>query len=1581
MKNFTAAILFILLTFVSVKGQVVINEVSSTNTGVFTDDFNNYSDWIELYNGGSVNVPLNNYALSDNGSTLRKWIFPNVTIPAGGYIIVVPSDSSLTNVVNHWETAVKANDAWKYYSASAIADTNWRNLSFNDASWSTGIGGFGYGDGDDGTTISNTRSVLLRKIFSVQDTSKIINAIFNIDFDDGYVAYLNGVEIARKNMGNPGNRPLNNVYASASHEAVMYSGEMPDSVFISKSTLAAILKNGNNVLAVEVHDRSLSTDLTSNAWLSFGISDYLYTWNPVPTWFRGAVKGYLHTNFELDRAGQTLYLSDPSSVIIDQKLIPAMELNASYGRSPDGGSTYCSFSPGTPGLSNNSSTCYNGVSSSPVISVSAGFYTSAQSVSISTTQIGGVIRYTTDGSEPTSGSAQYSGPLTININTMLRARVFSNGTLLPSAVVSNSYFINETAHLPVYSITMNPADLYDYNTGIYVMGPNASTTSPYFGANFWQEWNRTANVEYFNKQKVRDFTFQTEISINGGYSRSKPQKSFELNMDDKYGMEEIVYNLIPDKSYITKWDDWILRNAGSDWLKVHYRDVLFEHAMKNTFLSYLAAEPCVVYMNGSYFGVYWQTENDDQHFVKNNFGYKKAQIDLLKEAGHLEIRQGSDTGFIALYNYATTADPTTTQFYNTMDGKVDLKNYADYFAVETYMNNSDWIGPWTNNIKLWRPRLPQLGKWKYILYDLDQCLGLNSNYSDNALHRTRFPDVANYQSPIFNAMCNNPTFKTYFINRYADLINTAFLPSVMNSYAYTLRDSISADMPNTLAKYGGSVSTWNSNISNMVNYINRRPQYARNSIQSEFGLTSQVTLTLNASPAGAGHIIINTITPTTLPWTGVYFNGNPVTITAVPAPGYTFDHWRSNVVINSNNPNRSVNINFTSNDVITAYFTGSPASAQLTFSEINYKSKSNKDAGDWVEVHNYGTAAVDMTGWYFRDGDDSHKTIFPDAFVLQPGDYVVIYEDSVKFHNINPTVNNIIGPTGYGFDNAGENLRLYSWNSTEILNCRYSNTAPWPTGANGNGYTLEQVSPTGNLNDGTNWFAGCLSGSAGREFIQCCPVIATITASGTTTICNGDSLLLTATTGTGYIYQWQVNGVAIAGGINSTFYAKTGGSYTVNISDGTCNINSNSIPVTVNNCCNITAHITANGPLEFCTGGSVLLTATVDPLYSYQWQRNGVNISGETAGNYTAVSTGQYSVIISNGTCSKTSDTLNVSLVQIVNATITPSGPTTFCAGGNVLLVGNAGTGLTYQWMRNSVDISGAINSSYLAADSGSYTLAVTNTCGTSVSSVVIVSWNGTMFASISAPTNIICSGQAVVLTASPSGSAYSYVWKKNNTILTGSIRSVHNASPTSTATYYVTVTGPCGTSISPGFTITVNPVPVPTFTANGPTAFCQGQNVTFTANSGSGILYQWQRNGVNISNAVSQTYVASTAGSYRIKETNSYGCSAYSSTRTVTINCRVGSKEEPQTSASTLEMMVYPNPFTHQTAIQIRTGNTDKEIVVQIFDITGNLVFQKNGIISGAEVVVGDELSPGIYLAVIAQGDERKSIRIIKSE
>ena len=78
----------------------------------------------------------------------------------------------------------------------------------------------------------------------------------------------------------------------------------------------------------------------------------------------------------------------------------------------------------------------------------------------------------------------------------------------------------------------------------------------------------------------------------------------------------------------------------------------------------------------------------------------------------------------------------------------------------------------------------------------------------------------------------------------------------------------------------------------MMNFANARPAIScERFINTDFGLSGQVTLTLNTSPAGAGRIEISTITPTSYPWSGVYFNGNPVTITAIPNPGYTFDHF------------------------------------------------------------------------------------------------------------------------------------------------------------------------------------------------------------------------------------------------------------------------------------------------------------------------------------------------------------------------------------------------------------------------------------------------------------------------------------------------------------------------------------------------------------------------------------------------------------------------------------------------------------------------------------------------------------------
>jgi hypothetical protein len=192
----------------------------------------------------------------------------------------------------------------------------------------------------------------------------------------------------------------------------------------------------------------------------------------------------------------------------------------------------------------------------------------------------------------------------------------------------------------------------------------------------------------------------------------------------------------------------------------------------------------------------------------------------------------------------------------------------------------------------------------------------------------------------------------------------------------------------------------------MMNFAHARPQKARDQIKSGFSLGNQVSLTIQTSPAGSGRIEISTITPGTLPWTGIYFKGNPVTITAIPNPGFTFDHWRSTHTINSNNPNQSVTYDFTGNDVITAYFTGSPAPTKLCVSELNYNSDSAYNAGDWIELHNYGTTSIDLSGWKLPDGSDNHKFVFPTGTVIGANGYLVLYEDSVKFKSQLPSVNN-----------------------------------------------------------------------------------------------------------------------------------------------------------------------------------------------------------------------------------------------------------------------------------------------------------------------------------------------------------------------------------------------------------------------------------------------------------------------------------------------------------------------------------------------------------------------------------------------
>src|SRR5574343_330107 len=123
---------------------------------------------------------------------------------------------------DHWETVVYDNSTWSYIIPTAATPINWISPSFDASTWNTGPGGFGFGDSDDNTALPNgTISVYQRITFNIVDVSLLTKAIFNMDYDDGFVAYLNGVEIARNGLSGTG-QPSYNQLASISHEAVLY---------------------------------------------------------------------------------------------------------------------------------------------------------------------------------------------------------------------------------------------------------------------------------------------------------------------------------------------------------------------------------------------------------------------------------------------------------------------------------------------------------------------------------------------------------------------------------------------------------------------------------------------------------------------------------------------------------------------------------------------------------------------------------------------------------------------------------------------------------------------------------------------------------------------------------------------------------------------------------------------------------------------------------------------------------------------------------------------------------------------------------------------------------------------------------------------------------------------------------------------------------------------------------------------------------------------------------------------------------------------------------------------------------------
>ena len=317
---------------------------------------------------------------------------------------------------------------------------------------------------------------------------------------------------------------------------------------------------------------------------------------------------------------------------------------------------------------------------------------------------------------------------------------------------------------------------------------------------------------------------------------------------------------------------------------------------------------------------------------------------------------------------------------------------------------------------------------------------------------------------------------------------------------------------------------------------------------------------------------------------------------------------------------------------------------------------------------------------------------------------------------------------------------------------------------------------------------------------------ATVTANGPTTFCAGDSVMLSASTGLGYIYQWQKDGADLPNANTAGYFASSGGSYTVIVTQNGCSATSIPTAVTVQTV--PPATITTNGPASFCTGSSVMLMAPSNATYMYQWQYNGADLGGLTSVPNLAVPlAGVYAVVVILGNCSAVSPPITVAVVPEPPAVITITGPLSFCAGGSVLLSAPAGA-YTYQWKNNGTDIPGATAASYDVVAAGSYSVVVSQNGCSATSPPVNVSMVPPPNAVISAsgPTTT-CANSNLSLIAS-AGAGYTYQWQKDGVVMPGATAGSYV--PVASGNYAVIVSQSTCSSTSLPVTVILNPVPVP---------------------------------------------------------------------------------------------------------------------------------------------------------------------------
>ena len=432
----------------------------------------------------------------------------------------------------------------------------------------------------------------------------------------------------------------------------------------------------------------------------------------------------------------------------------------------------------------------------------------------------GELYYTTNCTIPDRNSTPYTGPVRITKTTIFRVVCYEPGKDA-SQVVDLSYFLNENDALSVVSLVTEPDNLFSPSTGIYVAGYRAQPTSPYTGANFWQDWERSATITLFETDGTVGFTQGCGIKMFGAYSRMNEKKSFACMFRARYGAGRLEYPVFGEDS-LPYYEALVLRAGGQDIYWARMRDELIT-SLAGEYLGLPVQDyrPVSLYLNGQFWGVYYIREKLNDQYVAGHYNMNAQDVKLC------QVSETSLQEYVEVTRYARSHNLAQQEHFDYIASRVDIQNYTDYMIAQMWINNTD-----SSNVKFF---LNDEGKWTWALFDTDMSFSSPGVNTIRQYLKTPGDDVI--CRTLLLRLLMNDAYRDYFLERAAWQVNNLWTQENINRRIDEISALIEQDMKKDTRRWNKDYGHWENSVESLRSFAARRNAYFVSHIKSYFHLT------------------------------------------------------------------------------------------------------------------------------------------------------------------------------------------------------------------------------------------------------------------------------------------------------------------------------------------------------------------------------------------------------------------------------------------------------------------------------------------------------------------------------------------------------------------------------------------------------------------------------------------------------------------------------------------------------------------------------------------------------------------------